>query len=452
MLKCGHRCPGLCGEVCPVEYCQECCSFTRKIKVVDRLKNLSYRKIDLDRSPIVVLSCGHFFTAQTLDCLLQMSDVYLPNADDAMVELRKNTSLAMERVKCPDCQRPLQQYVTKRYNRLVNKAIADKLTVQLLRSSEAQLQQLTQEVEKWELELQSTRQDFKAAAKGAEANLDHSIIGQLEAMRELRESKTESMTKKLLLFHRKLADKNSPIHMLHSEIVRRQRLQSASHFPVLELAANFAPDLRIVSAAEALHLKATYISLADQMSISRITQHGRRESAAVNFFGPVSEFLSSGMAFITHCDKAILPKLDIEVRLYYAQTALQYRASVFSTNEIDTTEAEGYVQTARVLMEKAREMCSQQFLHADLLRMAIDASIVQLWKSWDEPIKNREMRIILAALVPDLRPSTGTWLICDNGHPVRIPFELCMMIKGCANRHSVRYWRVYQPGGRAALS
>ena len=39
----------------------------------------TYREIDVSESPIVVLGCGHFFTAETLDGIMGMRDVYVSN-------------------------------------------------------------------------------------------------------------------------------------------------------------------------------------------------------------------------------------------------------------------------------------------------------------------------------------------------------------------------------------
>lgn len=40
----------------------------------------SYGEIDPDEAPIVVLGCGHFLTAETLDGLMGMREVYMVEA------------------------------------------------------------------------------------------------------------------------------------------------------------------------------------------------------------------------------------------------------------------------------------------------------------------------------------------------------------------------------------
>jgi hypothetical protein len=44
---------------------------------VDLLEMKSYSEIDLNETPIVVLGCGHFFTAESLDGHIGMAEVYV---------------------------------------------------------------------------------------------------------------------------------------------------------------------------------------------------------------------------------------------------------------------------------------------------------------------------------------------------------------------------------------
>ncbi len=48
----------------------------RRDSRVDILKIKTYGEIDLDKTPIVILGCGHFFTAETLNGHMGMTEVY----------------------------------------------------------------------------------------------------------------------------------------------------------------------------------------------------------------------------------------------------------------------------------------------------------------------------------------------------------------------------------------
>lgn len=71
---CRRRCPGLCGEDFPSDYCQACS--TKQSARVNMLEMDDYSEIDLDENPIVVLSCGHFFIAETLDGITDIAEAY----------------------------------------------------------------------------------------------------------------------------------------------------------------------------------------------------------------------------------------------------------------------------------------------------------------------------------------------------------------------------------------
>lgn len=80
----------------------------------------NYAEIDLDETPIVILGCGHFLTAESLDGHIGMANVYKQAVDGEFTALKDvSTSLARSIPRCPDCQQPVRQYSTQRYNRVI---------------------------------------------------------------------------------------------------------------------------------------------------------------------------------------------------------------------------------------------------------------------------------------------------------------------------------------------
>lgn len=145
ILDCGHQCPSLCGEDCPTGFCQICCSDGRK----HHLEFKSYSEINLDETPIVVLSCGHSFTAETLDGHMQMSEVYehLP-ATGEYTGLHENIeSLAPAPPRCPDCERTVRQFATQRYNRAINRAVIDQMSKRFLVSGGERIRNLDEDID-----------------------------------------------------------------------------------------------------------------------------------------------------------------------------------------------------------------------------------------------------------------------------------------------------------------
>jgi hypothetical protein len=74
-LTCGHRCPSVCGEVCPDQkFCQQCGS--KRDAMVDYIAMNTYAEHDADSDPLVFLPCGHFSSISTLDGHMEMERVY----------------------------------------------------------------------------------------------------------------------------------------------------------------------------------------------------------------------------------------------------------------------------------------------------------------------------------------------------------------------------------------
>jgi hypothetical protein len=159
-LRCGHQCPGLCGERCPEGYCQICSD--KGDARVDMLEFKSYSEIDLDESPIVVLGCGHFFTAETLDGHISMHDAYRTGQRGEYIALSRSSSLSQFIPRCPDCQSPIRQYVTQRYNRVINQAVLDETSKRFIVSGNQRLAQFDTDIHniaaEWRRIKESTRQ------------------------------------------------------------------------------------------------------------------------------------------------------------------------------------------------------------------------------------------------------------------------------------------------------
>ena len=70
---------------------------------VDLLEMKTYAQVDVNETP-VVLGCGHFFTAETLDGLVGMHDVYVTDNTGRCSGLADSGALAVKIPQCPDCQ------------------------------------------------------------------------------------------------------------------------------------------------------------------------------------------------------------------------------------------------------------------------------------------------------------------------------------------------------------
>ena len=128
VLKCGHQCPSLCGEKCPPEqYCQRCASATHLERVVDVACGKTYKDIDLDTSPVMFPSCGHFCCMESIDVYMQMRNVYEYNEAGSIVSVRPQhewiNEIKPSQIRCPECQKPMTDL--NRYNRVIKSVILE---------------------------------------------------------------------------------------------------------------------------------------------------------------------------------------------------------------------------------------------------------------------------------------------------------------------------------------
>ena len=147
ILKCGHYCVGLCGEVCPP--CIHCASSKDKDMVVDLIMQSQLRDVDPEETRLVVLpNCGHVFTVETMDGWMEMDSYFTKSSEgkyngivpiDVMGEFKA--------IKlCPNCRYPITGIF--RYGRVVNRAKIDASSKKFISQSTQQLASLTDRLNK----------------------------------------------------------------------------------------------------------------------------------------------------------------------------------------------------------------------------------------------------------------------------------------------------------------
>ncbi|KAJ8583241.1 hypothetical protein M405DRAFT_937339 [Rhizopogon salebrosus TDB-379] len=126
-LRCGHKCPSVCGEECDVQICPRCAPGDKKNQVVDFIMQRTLSEVEpelgtLDEMTITIPSCKHTFTIETLDGHCGMSDFYLQKEPGerwlgllSPVGFRKPPA-------CPTCRSPI---TAPRYGRIFKRADLD---------------------------------------------------------------------------------------------------------------------------------------------------------------------------------------------------------------------------------------------------------------------------------------------------------------------------------------
>lgn len=220
-LSCGHQCPGICGELCPQDYCQICS--TKQDARVDLLEMKTYSEIDLDESPIVVLGCKHFFTSETLDGMIGMSEVYEQDTNGDHVAIRDtSTTLASSVPRCPDCKCPLRQFATQRYNRVINRAVIDEMSKRFLVNGQVKLRDLERDIVKLEQGLDDSRAKLVVSIDTATPRTQKFIEKQIKE----RQDNSRKLERMIDAFCRDVMEKHQPATKLQDAIVNAKRKRS----------------------------------------------------------------------------------------------------------------------------------------------------------------------------------------------------------------------------------
>ena len=432
-LSCGHQCPGLCGETCPEKYCHDCAM--KQDARVDLLEMKTYAETDVNENPIVVLGCGHFFTIETLDGLIGMPDVYISNESGEFVGLADiSGALANKIPQCPDCQCPVRQYVTQRYNRVINRAVIDEMSKRFLVNGQTECRGLETRVDELDKELEGSRLHILRSIRVA-ANLNRSKIDATMATKiKTRYDASQRLSKDISDFLRKVANRHQPAQKLHDAIVHTNAGPNVSKslndaLASLSIKDTYHPverDRRVTLGGRMVRIKAESIILEDKFSIADALRSTFSSDTAELPDGLLNKLtklsLKACTEYIAECNTDSLPKLAVEASLCFARIAQLYESSGVAIKN-EKNEATEYVKQARDLLENALELCKQPFQNAQQLKKAVEESIKLLQEERYEPVTPMELAAIKQAMVSGSRglaTHSGHWYNCVNGHPVRL--------------------------------
>lgn len=106
---------------------------------VDTTLTISLGETDVDKDPILVLSCGHAFTMATLDGMMEMSTYYKHQIDPVTRVVNFNAKRPLpsniaKQISCPSCQQPILQFL--RYGRRIKNTQLGKPSMEHLNSQE----------------------------------------------------------------------------------------------------------------------------------------------------------------------------------------------------------------------------------------------------------------------------------------------------------------------------
>ena len=430
-LPCGHQCPGLCGETCPKDYCHKCAM--KQDCRVDLLEMKTYAEIDVNETPIVVLGCGHFFTAETLDGLIGMHDVYVTDKFGQFAGLADISGGLVSKIpQCPDCQRPVRQYVTQRYNRVINRAVIDEMSKRFLVNGKTELKGLEKQVDQLEKEFEISRSDLTDTIK-----LVHDGLGTRRAETVVRQIQTRyaashRLNKEINSFLRKAADRHQPAQKLHNATVHAATMnrvksvdEGLASLGIQDTVPLVERDRRVTHGGRTLQIRAECAILEDKFIIAGALKSALFiENVKLSGGSPdklTKPFFQICKTFLADCETENLPKLAVETSIYFARIARLYQFSGLSDS--DKTIVTEYSNEAIEQLQKALLLCKEPFQDAEQLKKAVEDAIKLLQREWYEEVTSEELHAIKQAMVRGpggIATHSGHWYNCVNGHPVRI--------------------------------
>ncbi|KAL7762599.1 hypothetical protein ACKLNR_009134 [Fusarium oxysporum f. sp. zingiberi] len=394
---------------------------------VDLLEFLSYAEIDIDESPVVVLSCGHFFTGETLDGLVSLDEVYARDGEGKFNGLKDiSESLSSKVPFCPDCKRPIRQFATKRYNRLINRAVMDQICKRFMITGRGQLDHLEQQLQILEDKLDSTRKAYTLKDG----------VGVLPKKRYEGLDKLTAVSNALV---KTMNEEHQPTKVLFDAMATSRAKATGDSVSVIRQMealrlSPLASDSQIVLGADLLVIKSLEIKLKDFITLLR---NWKGTAGGDLLRGWIKEQATPSMPKLLHsCGKLIeqakyakLPRIIVAATLTFARVSqlLAWRSqaadkpSVQKSGEKNTEAVEDRMGTARKLLHDALEQCSQ-LGNSDDMKERVQA-MLRLFEPRYEEVAPEELASIKSAMVSGsggIATHSGHWYHCVNGHPFAI--------------------------------
>ena len=171
-LDCGHQCPSICGEKCPPsEFCQVC---GEKDPTIDFVEFKSYKALDIDQDPVIVLPCRHFYAISFLDEAMEMDKAFVRDSNGRFIEIIRDGNMSLQPRQCPECRMPISQ--VQRYNRITKRLALDTLLRGIISRSHIEYSELEKQMDAFEVDINESRDRSLDALRGISRMRDQQRI------------------------------------------------------------------------------------------------------------------------------------------------------------------------------------------------------------------------------------------------------------------------------------
>jgi hypothetical protein len=379
--------------------------------------------------------------------MVGMKDVY---ASDGMGNFTglQNTSgqLAASVPSCPTCRRPIRQFATKRYNRVINRAVLDESSKRLLVWGRGELQNLEQELQKLEETLEASRSQVRpllaqqklsaryvgvhtlvtraAALRSATGAEHHPTKRLMDAIRTAEGKKasklSNSLERELSGLHIGQAQDGSQTGRFHQTTTTTSDLSRL--------------DSQVTLGTQLVRIKAQEIMFRDKSAILNLAKStssvpGMPDKAALTFLAECCNFyaVAKKASFVRYAIQSILSFARVAYIVMWAPPLNPGTGGDRTTAKQDTNISNITTTSVRDLLQEALALCSKLADGEDLRKVVKDTMRLS------QKVTPKELASIKSAMLSGpngLATHSGHWYNCVNGHPVSRPYT---------DRHALRF-------------
>jgi hypothetical protein len=361
----------------------------------------------------VALSCGHFFTAESLDGLVSLNEVYSVDSQGEFNGLSE-PSVVLAVPKCPDCKRPVRQHATRRYNRVVNIAVMDETSKRFLVKGQTDLQNLEQRIDEAATKLRS---------------LDDPKPGTLFKVLSIRYKELEGLRLQTRRLAKAMEVDQQPARKLHDAILLAKHPVPVnveyvnSQMGDMSLHAVQSPMFEYTTAlgCQSAYILVQDIILQDRLDMFSKALEEDRQSMMDNLDKSTKQFFAICESVIQESTEHKLHRYTIQASLSFARLAKRVQASFLNATE-DRKHVQKVVEKAKELLGTALDTCDAPFEGSKQLRVDIEDTLKMFRSEWFEPVTKEEIEAIKSAMVggrSGIATHSGHWYKCQNGHTVR---------------------------------
>ncbi|KAI9862170.1 MAG: hypothetical protein M1813_004946 [Trichoglossum hirsutum] len=398
---------------------------------VDFTEFQKYSEIEIDKDPLIFLSCGHFFTISSLDGIMELSEHYVmdPETDEILRSKPVPRVASGSAPKgCPYCRTPLREI--DRYNRIVKKALLDEATRRFVMQANAQCTELMVEIENRETELEYGAKAFMPHEPGETRDLDTALETYQQAGYKLLRR-----IKKFTEFVKKTEQPFGKVNQLFASAVAKRQDIAIDAFKLDESVIQTGFQLRSQSFSFRVNW-ALFWNL-DAIAYSTSINSYIREALRTKIATSTRRFVGDCTSLMTASQIAKFPQHEVEARIYCAQfsmlslsNARELGSSAVQGDRVDTVAEVEARKREKESLEACEALCdiypgTLGHLKGDIekAKRLVNGGTTYTFVTTDEK------RAVYKAMASQFS-GTGHWYYCQNNHPVRdtLPFYHRMKI------------------------